>query len=98
LEETDRDLKKAECVFSDEAKESIESLRRRLDEQRNMLSQSQDADARRQVTEQARFVQQELSRLRHSPEHRKTALLTEMNEILTEFNALVRAEASPTVI
>jgi molecular chaperone DnaK len=98
LEETDRDLKKAEEVFSDEAQESIESLRRRVNEQRIMLNQNQDGDARRQVTEQARFVQQELSRLRHSPEHRKTALMTEMNELLKEFNSLVRDEASPVVI
>jgi molecular chaperone DnaK len=98
LKETDRELKNAEAVFSGEAQESIESLRRRLDEQRDTLRLNQDADTRRLVTEQARFVQQELSRLRHSPEHRKTALLTEMNDVLTEFNSFVRAEASPAVI
>jgi molecular chaperone DnaK len=98
LEETARDLHKAEGVFASEAQESIDGLRKMLDEQKNLLNQSDDADARRQVTEQARFIQQELSRLRHSPEHRKTALLTEMSEVLEEFNSLVRADASPSTI
>jgi molecular chaperone DnaK len=98
LEETDRDLKKAEEVFSSEARESVESLRRTLNEQRNQLSLNQDADTRRLVTEQARIVRQELSRLRHAPEHQKTAVLTEMNEVLTEFNSVAKDEAQPAVI
>jgi molecular chaperone DnaK len=98
LGEAYRDLKVSEEVFGDEAHESNGSLRQRLDEQQEHLEQNHDPDARRQVTETARFVRQELSRLRHSPQYRKTALLAEMNELLKEFNAQARDQAPPEVI
>ncbi|HEX4004719.1 MAG TPA: Hsp70 family protein [Acidobacteriaceae bacterium] len=98
LEETAKTLNKAEEVFAAEAQDNIDGLRKMLDEQKTLLNQSDDADARRQVTEQARFIQQELSRLRHSPDHRKTNLLNEMNEALGKFNSLVRTDALPTAI
>jgi molecular chaperone DnaK len=59
----------------------LDALDRRLSRQRELLTNWHDAEARRSVTEEALHVQQELARLRDAPEHRRAALLDEIERI-----------------
>lgn len=56
-------------------------LQRRVARQHELLSNSSDAEARRAVTEEALYVQQELARLKEAPEHRRAVLLQEIEQI-----------------
>lgn len=59
----------------------LDSLERRLSRQGELLSHSDDAEARRAVTEEALHVQQELARLRDAPENRRAVLLLEIDRL-----------------
>lgn len=59
----------------------LDQLERRIGRQRELLANSSDAEARRSITEEALYVQQELARLREAPEHRRAVLLQEIEQI-----------------
>ena len=72
-------IEEARSVMGQDTK--LDQLQRRVARQRELLSNSSDAEARRAVTEEALHVQQELARLREAPEHRRAILLLEIEHI-----------------
>lgn len=59
----------------------LDQLQRRIGRQHELLENSNDAEARRSVTEEALHVQQELARLKEAPEHRRAVLLREIEQL-----------------
>ena len=66
LADAERDLEAVETTLGNKVGDDIEQLQRRAERQRETLSQSVDADTRRSVTEEARAIRQEVSRLKHA--------------------------------
>ncbi|MGB3471374.1 MAG: Hsp70 family protein [Erythrobacter sp.] len=62
-----------QIVGTDFARE-VTDIRRRLDEQSGRVATSYEADVFRSVTEEARMIRQEISRLRHKPRARTKEL------------------------
>jgi len=64
-----------------ESDPNLDQLQRRIARQQELLANSSDAEARRSVTEEALYVQQELARMKEAPEHRRAVLLQEIENI-----------------
>lgn len=75
----------------------LDQLQRRLVRQQELLANSNDAEARRSVTEEALHVQQELARLKEAPEHRRAVLLQEIEQIEEGIADLVETMDPTTV-
>ncbi|WP_395015342.1 Hsp70 family protein [Dongia sp.] len=93
LQQAEDDLDLAEDVIGD--KQAIEDLKRRLDRQKEALSQSVEADVRRSATEEARAVRQQVSILKHSPENQGKVLQQDLDAFKTSFDATIREAADP---
>jgi molecular chaperone DnaK len=96
LADAERDLEAVRTTLGEKVDTDVERLRRRVDRQREALSQSVDADTRRSVTEEARAIRQEISRLKHAPENRADVLLRELAEAEEAFDRDVREDADGT--
>src|SRR5262249_48380631 len=57
-----------------------------------------EADARRSITEEARTIRQEISKIRDSPDNIGTLLRAEINAVSTYFNASIRMRASAAIV
>lgn len=97
LADAERELAAAEQSIGASAGTVLDTVRAKLLTQRNELAQAHDADSRRSVTEEARGMRQELSRLRHAPEHRAAILRQELAEAERTFNEDIRDDADPRV-
>ena len=93
LLDAERDVESVRTTLGNKVVDDVEKLQRRMDRQRETLSQSVDADTRRSVTEEARAIRQEISRLKHAPENRADVLLRELSEIQEAFDHDVREHA-----
>lgn len=96
LADAERDLESITSTLGDKVGAEVERLKRRMDRQREALSQSVDADTRRSVTDGARAIRQEISRLKHAPENRGDVLLRELAETQEAFDRDVRDDADAT--
>lgn len=91
------ELASAEEVVGERGKATLDDLRERMRKQREALAQSADADARRSVTEEARAVRQQVSRLRHAPENRGMLLEQELAELIRLFDSMLRENVDPRI-
>lgn len=96
LADAERDLESISTTLGDQIEAEVGQLQRRLERQRETLAQAVDADTRRSVTEEARSVRQEISRLRHAPANRASVLLRELFESVVAFETRVREHADAT--
>jgi molecular chaperone DnaK len=90
LQAAEGDLAAAAEVVGDKDQEALDELRNRTQKQREALAQSTDADARRSVTEEARAVRQQVSRLRHAPENRAMVLEQDLTQLIDMFDTTLR--------
>lgn len=98
LTDAESDIEAAEEVVSDADKETLANLQSRLEKQKEALEQSTDADTRRSVTEEARGVRQQISRLRHAPQNRKMVLAQSVESAVRLFDVMIREEADPRIV
>ena len=77
------------------AKQELDVIERKLEEQRRRLGQAASGDERRSITESVRHIRQEIARLRLQPEHRGRYLELKLNDLITRYNKLARPE-TPT--
>jgi len=75
----------------------LAELQRRLARQRELLANSDDAEARKSVMEEALHVQQELARLKDAPEHRRAVLLREIENLDAGISDLAESMDPSTV-
>ena len=75
----------------------IATLSRRLARMEELLSNSSEAEARRAATEEALHIQQELARLRETPENRHAVMLRELESFEDAVSEMVEELDRPTV-
>lgn len=95
LHEAVEDLTSAELLFADSNPAELEKLRHRLERGQEELAQSGEADTRRQVSEEARQVRQEISRLRHRPKNQVAVLRQRLDELCENFSSYIGDDADP---
>jgi molecular chaperone DnaK len=74
------------------AKQELDEIDRKLEEQRRKLSEASSGDERRSITETVRHTRQEIARLRFHPDHRGRYLEHKLNELITRYNDHARPE------
>jgi hypothetical protein len=94
LVSAERDIELLEEDLGTRAASEIAALRRRLQRQYDDFIACADADGYRKVSEEARHIRQECSRLRHSDPFKKASLTAELNRISGIFDSV--AEESDT--
>jgi molecular chaperone DnaK len=77
------------------AKEQLDEIDRKLEEQRRKLRESSSGDERRSITETVRHTRQEIARLRFHPDHRGRYLEHKLNDLIARYNDHARSE-TPT--
>jgi molecular chaperone DnaK len=79
------------------ASADLTMLRERLSRQRRALDAASDADSQRSITEEARHLRQELSRLRHAPEHRAAVIAERTRSFKQSYRSLLGGDLDPRV-
>jgi hypothetical protein len=74
------------------AKQELDEIDRKLEEQRRKLSEASSGDERRSITEIVRHTRQEVARLRFHPDHRGRYLEHKLNDLITRYNDHARPE------
>jgi molecular chaperone DnaK len=77
------------------AKQELDDIERKLEEQRRRLGEVSSGDERRSITESVRRIRQQIARLRLQPEHRGRYLELKLNDLITRYNDHARPE-TPT--
>ena len=74
------------------AKQELDEIDRKLEEQRRKLSEASSGDERRSITEIVRHTRQEIARLRFHPDHRGRYLEHKLNDLISRYNDHARPE------
>ncbi|WP_128082351.1 hypothetical protein [Sphingomonas sp. Ant20] len=77
----DKDLEALSEALDGAAAADLGSLRRRLNEQLDRLRDTHDPDGFRSITEEARHLRQDMSRLRHRSDLRTSVLRSELSRV-----------------
>lgn len=86
LAQADNDIEILQDDLGDRAATEIAELRRRQQRLLDKFGSSDDAEDMRSVSEEARHIRQDASRLRHSTPFRKAALAAEMQRVSKMFD------------
>ncbi len=98
LADAERDIETVKTTLGNKIDSDVEGLQRRVARQKETLSQSVDADTKRSVTEEARAIRQEVSRLKHDPENRAEVLIRDLTETQEAFDRDVREHSDTTSV
>jgi molecular chaperone DnaK len=79
LEAAQSDIDGISTALEGAAGSELASLRRRIERQKSELVRADGADVCRAIDEEARHIRQEVSRLRHSPDHRSKILAADID-------------------
>jgi molecular chaperone DnaK len=74
------------------AKQQLDEIDRKLEQQRRKLHEASSGDERRSITETVRHTRQEIARLRFHPDHRGRYLEHKLNDLITRYNDHARPE------
>jgi molecular chaperone DnaK len=74
------------------AKQELNDIERKLEEQRRKLGEASSGDERRSITESVRRIRHQIARLRLQPEHRGRYLELKLNDLIARFNDHARPE------
>ena len=74
------------------AKQELDDIERKLEEQRRRLGEASSGDERRSITESVRRIRQQIARLRLQPEHRGRYLELKLNDLIARYNDHARPE------
>jgi molecular chaperone DnaK len=94
LDTTALELEEMERVIGSTNSAEANVLSRRLQEQRETLTLSDEADTRRSIVEEARAMRQEISRIKNRPENVAAVLKTEVDDLTQTYDRNVRVHAS----
>lgn len=98
LADAERDLEMVKTTLGDKVATDVENMQGKLESQKTALAASSEAETRRSVTEQARAVRQQISRLKHSPDNRAKVLEQEMFDTVETFDQFAKEHAGLTSI
>ena len=74
------------------AKQELDDIERKLEEQRRRLGEASSGDERRSITESVRHIRQQIACLRLQPEHRGRYLELKLNDLVARYNEHARPE------
>jgi molecular chaperone DnaK len=94
LDTTAAELEELERAIGGRNSPETEGLNRRLDEQRDNLRTSFEADTRRSIVEEGRAIRQEISRIKNRPENVGAVLTEETDRLVQDYDSIVRPHAS----
>ena len=97
IEAAEGDIEMLSTALEGGAGSEIASLRRRIDRQRGELAKADGSDVCRAIDEEARHIRQEISRLRHSPDHRSKVLAADIDRGTDLLAQLVANADSETI-
>jgi molecular chaperone DnaK len=97
LDLTQAELDQLRSTLGGRIDDEAANLQARLKRQREDLNTAYEADTRRSITEEARNIRQEISRIRENPDNIGVLLRAEINAVTTNFNASIRPRAAASV-
>lgn len=97
LEDAEADLNNVKEAIGDSAEEEYKKIEGELESQRETLDNASEGDTTRAVTEKARHIRQQISKLKHSPENRGKVLKQEILELAGVFDRFNRENADSRV-
>lgn len=92
LAEARGDLEHLERAVGNRIGEKSEAIRNQLDTQEKSLSLSDDPDTKRVVTEETRFLRQEIYRLKHDPENIAAVQQIELDDFSNQYSQFFARE------
>jgi molecular chaperone DnaK len=95
ITEAEREAAEVVMAVGAGAKQQLDGIDRKLEEQRRKLSDSSSGDERRSITETVRHIRQDVARLKFHPDHRGRYLENKLNDLITRYNDYARPE-NPT--
>lgn len=95
IEDARRDLEQLERALGNRIGAKSQDLRSRLDTQETAVALSPDADTKRMVTQEARFLRQEIHRLKHDPENVAAVLQIEWDDFENNYTRYLAKDVEP---
>jgi molecular chaperone DnaK len=97
INNAEEDIHRLDKALGSKVAREISDLQDRLARQRDALRLSHEADTRRAVSEEGRFIRQEISRIRNNSENLKSSLRSEIDEFVELFSIDFAKTADPKV-
>ena len=97
LDLTQAELNQLRDALGDRAGDEAAELQSRIERQREDLNKSYEAEDRRSITEEARSIRQEISKIKDKPEHIGDLLRAEIESIRSYFDTAIRPSSNPSV-
>lgn len=95
IEEARRDLEHLERALGNKISAQSKNIRNKLDAQETAVSLTPDADTKRMVTQEARFLRQEIHRLKHDPANVAAVLQIEIDDFESHYARYFAKEIEP---
>ena len=86
IDSAEEDIHRLDKALGSNVAREIGDLQDRLVQQREQLRLSHEADTRRKISEEGRFIRQEIARIRTSPENLKSSIRSEIDEFVEMFS------------
>lgn len=95
IEKARADVEALERALGSRIADETREIRRKLDEQQSALSLANDADASRMVTQETRFLRQQMHRLKRHPANAAAVQQAELDEFSNSFAQYFAREVEP---
>jgi hypothetical protein len=92
IKEAEREAAQVVGAVGAGAKQQLEQIDRKLEDQRRKMSEASSGDERRSITETVRHTRQDIARLRFHPDYRGRYLEHQLNDLITHYNNHARPE------
>jgi molecular chaperone DnaK len=92
ISEAEKEAAEVVSAVGASAKQLLDAIDRKLEEQRRKLGEASSGDERRSITETVRHTRQEIARLKFHPDHRGRFLEHKLNDLITRYNNYARPE------
>lgn len=95
IDDARKDLEQLERALGSRISSQSNALRSKLETQENAVSLSPEADTKRMVTQEARFVRQEIHRLRNDPANVAAVMQMEIDDFENHYTRYFATEVEP---
>lgn len=98
IEEARKELNSAEEAIGSSVQHETQQIRDTLSEQAANLDNASSGEDTRSVAEAVRHIRQEVSRLKHAPEHQRQVYTQKLTQLQAGFNQSVREKADTRLV
>ena len=85
IDKADDDVHRLDKALGSKVAREVAALKERLDRQREALRLAHEADTRRAVSEEGRFIRQEAARIRNRPDNVRSSMRAEVDDFVEMF-------------